>query len=129
MFQKILIANRGEIALRIIRACRELGIRTVAIYSQADADKLLDALLNNKEIPATFYQEDETTGGKKIIRLFKNMDWSSVTKEITIPDGYVLEGQGFLIKLGTGGSINPKNLKGELYINGQLYKDGVLEKE
>ena len=37
MFQKILIANRGEIALRIIRACRELGIRTVAIYSQADA--------------------------------------------------------------------------------------------
>ena len=40
MFQKILIANRGEIALRIIRACRELGIRTVAIYSQADAEAL-----------------------------------------------------------------------------------------
>ena len=40
MFQKILIANRGEIALRIIRACRDLGIRTVAIYSQADAEAL-----------------------------------------------------------------------------------------
>jgi acetyl-CoA carboxylase biotin carboxylase subunit len=38
MFQRILIANRGEIALRIIRACRELGIQTVAIYSQADRD-------------------------------------------------------------------------------------------
>ena len=57
MFEKILIANRGEIALRIQRACRELGIRTVVVHSEADTEakyvKLADESVCIGPAPAT----------------------------------------------------------------------------
>ena len=64
MFSKILIANRGEIAVRIIRACKEMGIDTVAVYSEADADALHVALADESycigpDLPAESYLNEE----------------------------------------------------------------------
>ena len=48
MFSRILIANRGEIAVRVIRACREMGIESVAVYSDADAQALHTTLADHR---------------------------------------------------------------------------------
>ena len=63
MFDKILIANRGEIAVRIIRACREMGIRTVAVFSEADRDALHTQMAD----------EAVCIGGAKVAESYLNM--------------------------------------------------------
>ena len=65
MFSKILIANRGEIAVRIIRACKEMGVSTVAIYSEADRNALHVALadqsycIGGPEASSSYLNEDQ----------------------------------------------------------------------
>lgn len=67
MFTKILIANRGEIAIRIIRACKEMGISTVAVYSQADKESLHTALADQAVCVGGARAEDSYLDGGRII--------------------------------------------------------------
>ena len=67
MFSKILIANRGEIAVRIIRACKEMGIATVAVYSEADRDALHVALADESYCIGPASAEDSYLSASRIL--------------------------------------------------------------
>ena len=77
MIQKLLIANRGEIAVRIIRACREMGIATVAVYSEADKDSLHTQLADE----AAYYS---MANGKAQITIFDPIKVSSMNSAQSI---------------------------------------------
>jgi acetyl-CoA carboxylase, biotin carboxylase subunit len=85
MFKKVLIANRGEIALRVILACRELGIKTVAIYSEADENSL----------HVRFADEDVCIGPPQSVRSYLNVPAIISAAEITGADA-IHPGYGFL---------------------------------
>ncbi len=85
MFKKILVANRGEIALRIISACRELGIRTVAVYSEADREAL----------HVRFADEDVCIGPYPSAASYLNISAIVSAAEITEADA-IHPGYGFL---------------------------------
>ena len=85
MFKKILIANRGEIALRIIRTCREMGIKTVAVYSTADKDSL----------HVKFADEAVCIGRPQSADSYLNIPHLMAAAEITAADA-IHPGYGFL---------------------------------
>ena len=67
MIRKVLIANRGEIAVRIIRACRELGLKTVAIYSEIDKDAMHTELADEAICVGTSKSKDSYLNESNII--------------------------------------------------------------
>jgi acetyl-CoA carboxylase biotin carboxylase subunit len=85
LFKKILIANRGEIALRVIRTCREMGIKTVAVYSTADKDSL----------HVKFADEAVCIGKPASVDSYLNIPHIMAAAEITNADG-IHPGYGFL---------------------------------
>ena len=85
MFKKILIANRGEIALRVIHACREMGIKTVAVYSEADEDSL----------HVRFADEDVCIGPPRPGQSYLNVPAVISAAELTGADA-IHPGYGFL---------------------------------
>ncbi|MDP3830087.1 MAG: biotin carboxylase N-terminal domain-containing protein, partial [Ignavibacteriaceae bacterium] len=74
MFNKILVVNRGEIAVRLIRACREMGIRSAAVYSSADTFALHTRIADESYFLGSAQPSESYLNIPKIIELAKNIN-------------------------------------------------------
>ena len=111
MFSKILIANRGEIALRIIRACRELGVRTVAAYSEADVDSLPVTLADERVCIGPPPSAKSYLNKERIISAAKETGAEAVHPGY----GYLAENESFALACEAAGLVfigpSPDNLR------------------
>ena len=91
MFRKILIANRGEIAVRIIRACQEMGIATVAVYSDADARALHVALADEAALIGPPPPRESYLRGERILQVAQERGCDAIHPGY----GFLSENAGF----------------------------------
>ncbi|MFZ5650753.1 MAG: acetyl-CoA carboxylase biotin carboxylase subunit [Bacillota bacterium] len=91
MFKKVLVANRGEIAVRIIRACRDLGLKTVAVCSEADRQGLHTAMADEGVCLAGFRPADTYLNMEKILRAARETDSQAIHPGY----GYLAENEKF----------------------------------
>ena len=116
MFRKVLIANRGEIAVRIIRACRELGLPTVAIYSQADANSL------HVRLATEAYCIGPAQSAKSYLSIPAIISAAIVSGADAIHPGYgFMSERADFIKLGVDNGVYDMN---EIRDSYNKYKDG-----
>lgn len=99
MFKKILIANRGEIAVRVIRACREMGIKTVAVYSEADKDALHVRMADEAYLVGKPPSNESYLRWEKILEVAKD----SNTEAIHPGYGFLSENADFVREVGKAG--------------------------
>ncbi|MCL6612102.1 MAG: acetyl-CoA carboxylase biotin carboxylase subunit [Peptococcaceae bacterium] len=111
MFKKVLVANRGEIAVRIIRACRDLGLKTAAVFSEADRQSLHAALADEGVCLAGFKPADTYLNMDKILRAARETGAQAIHPGY----GYLAENEKFAARCREEGFVfigpSPENIR------------------